>query len=98
MKSILWDVMSAQNLATALQRQDSSVNTVAETNALTQKIFEIHKINAADFSKSYTWYIKHPEAMKLIFDSLYIQKERENNLQMKKKNFHDSLQKKNILP
>ncbi len=98
MKSILWDVMSAQNLATALQMKDSSINAIAETKALTQKVFEIHKITPADFDKSYNWYVKHPEAMKLIFDSLYTQKQRENNLQTKVKNLQDSLQKKNILP
>ena len=96
MKSILWDVMRAQNLATTLQRQDSSVNAIAETKTLTQKIFNIHKITAADFDKSYDWYLKHPEALKLIFDSLYIQKQRENSLQLKEKDTHDSLHKKSL--
>ena len=82
MKSILWEVMSAQSLATALQRQDSSINTIAETKALTQKIFEMHKITAVDFDESYTWYVRHPESMKLIFDSLYVQKQREKNLRL----------------
>lgn len=94
MKSILWDVMSAQSLAFYLQRQDSLINTITETKVLSQKIFEIHKITEADFNKSYNWYVKHPEAMKLIFDSLYTQKQRENHLQMNRRNLQDSIHKK----
>ena len=94
MSGILWDVMSAQNLAVTINRQDTSINTIAETKALTQKVFEIHKITAADFNKSYNWYIKHPEALKLIFDSIYSQKQRENVSELKTKSLHDSLNKK----
>ena len=98
MKSILWDVMSAQSLATALQRQDSSINAVAETKVLTQKIFEIHKITAVDFNESYTWYVRHPEAIKVIFDSLYAQKQRENTLRLQPVNLKDTLHKKTFVP
>ncbi len=98
MESILWDVMGAQNLASVMQRHDSSLNTIAQTNAFTKKIFEIHKITAVDFNKSYNWYVGHPDVLKLIFDSLYTQKQRENVLQLKKKNLQDSIHKKIVVP
>lgn len=94
MKSILWDVMSAQSLAIVLQRQDSAIKTIPETEVLTQRVFEIHKMTVGEFNKSYNWYIKHPEALALIFDSLYTQKQRDNMLEMERRNLPDSLKKK----
>ena len=97
MKNVLWDVMSAQFMAQGISRKDSPVNTMAQTKALTQKVFEIHKITAADFNKSYDWYIKHPETMKRIFDSLYTQKQRDHSLELELNRKHlDSSFKKKI--
>lgn len=85
MQSILWDVMRAETLASEMGRKDSSVDVAIETKALSQKVFVIHKTDSASFNKSYNWYVKHPDVLKIIFDSLYIQKERENNLESRKK-------------
>jgi hypothetical protein len=93
MQSILWDVMRAETLATEIARKDSSVDAAIETKSLSQKVFSIHKTDSAMFNKSYNWYVKHPDVLKIIFDSLYIQKERENHLHLKKKNVADSLVK-----
>jgi hypothetical protein len=86
MKSILWDVMRAQTLASEIARKDSSVNAAVETKILSKKAFQIHKTDSATFNTSYNWYLKHPNVLKVIFDSLYVQKERENSLIIKKKN------------
>ncbi len=94
MKSILWDIMSAQNMAATISTKDSLVTTITATKALTEKVFEIHKIAPADFNKSYEWYVKHPETLKIMLDSLYAQKQRENTLQFEKKSVRDSIQKK----
>jgi hypothetical protein len=94
MKNILWDVMSAQFMAQEISRKDSLVNAMTQTKALTQKVFDIHKITAADFDKSYDWYIRHPEIMKRIFDSLYTQKQRDHDLEIEKKYLDNSLKKK----
>lgn len=79
MKSVLWDVMRAQFMAIEMVKKDSLSNKTAETKALTQKVFKIHKITEADFDKSYNWYVKHPDVMRVIFDSLYTQKQRDRN-------------------
>jgi hypothetical protein len=78
MQSILWDVMRAQALSTEIARKDSSINEVAE-------VFELHRISAPRFDKSYSWYTNHPDALKSIFDSLNNQNQRENELRMKEK-------------
>jgi hypothetical protein len=93
MQSILWDLMRAETLATEIRRQDTSVDAAIETKSLSQKVFSIHKTDSASFNKSYNWYVKHPDVLKIIFDSLYIQKERENNLHLKKKEIAEPLEK-----
>lgn len=82
MQSVLWDVIRAQVLSLELAHKDSTINEIAYTKTLTKRIFEIHKISATDFDKSYSWYTNHPELMKVIFDSLSARKQKENQLQM----------------
>lgn len=96
MESILWDVMRAQTLAFQISTKDSSVNAAVETKFLSKKIFQIHKTDSSNFNESYNWYIKHPDALKLIFDSLYAQKKRENTLRLKEKNGPHPLKKNNF--
>jgi hypothetical protein len=80
MKSILWDVVNAQVWAGEIARKDSTVTAAAETKILSRKVFEIHRTDSAHFNNSYQWYVKHPAVLKLIFDSLYAQKQRKATL------------------
>ena len=83
MQKILWDVIRAQALSTEIARKDSTVNEIAETKVLTQKVFEIYKITSTTFNQSYIWYTDHPDIMRIVFDSLNAQKQRESQLEMK---------------
>ncbi|MEP7250784.1 MAG: DUF4296 domain-containing protein [Ginsengibacter sp.] len=97
MSAILWDVIRAQVMANEVSRNDSSMNAVTRTKSLTQKVFEIHKVTSSSFDKSYEWYSGHPDILRLMFDSLYTQKQRENESQMKDRYNHinrDSLSRK----
>lgn len=97
MLAILWDVIRAQVMANEVSRNDSSMNAVTRTKSLTQKVFEIHKVTSSSFDKSYEWYSGHPDILRLMFDSLYTQKQRENESQMKDRYNHinrDSLSRK----
>ena len=85
MKSILWDVMRAQTFAQETSLKDSTIDLAVEIKILSQKIFEIHKTDSTHFIQSYNWYVKHPDVLKLIFDSLYAQKQRETDLRLKQK-------------
>ncbi len=95
MSGIMWDIIRAQALANEVARKDSLINIEAQTKALTQKVFEIHHITSSSFNKSYDWYSSHPDILRLMFDSLYTQKQRENDLHMKEKYNHF---KKDSLP
>ena len=83
MQHILWDMIRAQALSGEMTRKDSTINEVAETKILTQKVFEIHHITSSAFDQSYAWYTSHPEIMRIIFDSMNIQNQRQNSLRMK---------------
>ncbi len=85
MQNILWDVMRAQALSAEIARKDSTLNEVTETKVLTQKVFEIHNITSTAFNLSYNWYTNHPDAMRIIFDSLNAQNQRETQLEIKEK-------------
>lgn len=85
MSNVLWDIMRSQTLGYEIARKDSSVHEATEVKALSQKVFKIYKIDSTYFNKSYNWYIQHPSILKIIFDSMFVQKERENNLKIEKK-------------
>jgi Leucine-rich repeat (LRR) protein len=85
MKSILWDVMRAQSLAQETAAKDTTLSVATQTKILSQKVFEIHKTDSVRFAQSYNWYVKHPEKLKLIFDSLYAQKQRTRELNLLQK-------------
>lgn len=85
MESILWDVMRSQTLANEMSFKDSTIDRAIQTKELTKKAFEIHHTDSAQFNESYNWYVKHPLKLKVIFDSLDAQKQRENKIQLKEK-------------
>ncbi len=88
MSEILWDIIRAQALANEVARKDSSINVEFQTKVFTQKVFEIHHVTSSSFDKSYDWYSGHPDILRLMFDSLYTQKQRENDQNMKEKYNH----------
>lgn len=84
MKGIIWDVMRSQALANESALKDSTVDKAIKTKLLAEKVFEIHKTDSAHFNASYNWYVRHPLKLKVIFDSLYAQKQRVNLLHAEK--------------
>ncbi|MGH2563517.1 MAG: DUF4296 domain-containing protein [Ginsengibacter sp.] len=100
MQKVLWDVLKAQALSTEISRKDSTINEITETKILTQKAFEINSVSPAAFNRSYTWYTNHPDVMRIIFDSLNAQNQRESQLEMTEKHRPlklDSLRKLRLL-
>lgn len=97
MQHVLWDVIRAQALSSELARKDSTLNEIAESKALTEKVFEIYKISPQLFSQSYSWYTSHPVVMEVIFDSLSAQQERISQQELDSKNKKIELQKLDIL-
>jgi hypothetical protein len=85
MQKILWDILRAEALSSEYARRDSTINEVAELKILTGKVFQIHKITSLTFDESYKWYTGHQDVLKVLFDSLNSQAQRENKIETKEK-------------
>jgi hypothetical protein len=85
MQKILWDILRAEALSSEYARRDSTINEVAELKILTGKVFQIHKITSSTFDESYKWYTGHQDVLKVLFDSLNSQAQRENKIETKEK-------------
>lgn len=95
MGDIIWDILRAQSLASEIALKDSTVDVAVKSKLLSQEIFKIYKTDSTQFNKSYNWYVKHPDILNRIFDSIYNQKQRLGNQELKKNQIHH-LPNKNI--
>lgn len=94
MELILWDVVRSQALSAEEARKDSTINEIAQTKVLAQKVFKIHNITYAEYDKSYKWYTNHPDIMKILLDSLSNHIQEENKEDFKEK--HEPLKLNNL--
>lgn len=78
MGDILWDMVQAQNLALQLRMKDSTVDVSGTALELTNEVYRLHKISKAEFDKSYGWYMSRPDLLRVVIDSVYVQRTREN--------------------
>jgi Domain of unknown function (DUF4296) len=70
MQLVLLDIMEADALNNERAIKDTSLRVPAEDAAYYQTIFQLHKITREDFAKSYRFYLKRPDLLKPITDSL----------------------------
>ena len=78
MKSIMWDMIQADQYAKQFLAKDSAkINVKEETIKLYEQVFQIHHITKNEFEKSYQYYLAHQDLYKLIFDSLAVQNMRQ---------------------
>lgn len=77
MQEVLLAIMTADALNNERALKDTSLRVPKENAAHYQTIFALHKITREEFAKSYRFYLKRPDLLKPITDSL-------NNLLAKK--------------
>lgn len=82
MKNIVWDILEAQSITNEISARDSSIDKQASLNWLTREAFRLNQTDSVNYSKSYNWYVAHPEIMKIFLDSLYEQKQRDKDLKL----------------
>lgn len=85
MKNIVWDILEAKSTANEIASRDSSINKQASLYWLTREALRLNQTDSVNYSKSYNWYVAHPEIMKIFLDSLYEQKQRDKNLKLPKR-------------
>src|SRR4051794_18312599 len=69
MKTIVWDMSLADNMATEKYVINKDSQRMMVTG-LYQKIFKLHKIDKSSFYKSYAYYEAHPAELQVLFDSV----------------------------
>ncbi len=71
MREVIWDMTRAGEFLNGFVfNKDSTIDKISETQKWYDKIYRLHKITKAEFTKSYTYYQDHPMLMKEILDSL----------------------------
>jgi hypothetical protein len=70
MQLVLLDIMEADALNNERAMKDTSLRVQAENAAYYQAIFQLHQITREEFTKSYRFYVKRPDLLKPIADSL----------------------------
>ncbi len=71
MRDVLWDMIRAGEFLNGyVLSRDSSLDKAAESQKWYNKIYQMHKVNKAQFDKSFAYYKDHPLLLKTIFDSL----------------------------
>jgi hypothetical protein len=70
METILWQLMQTDEFVTYALLKDSIKGTDQERIKLYQQVLMFNKVKKEEFSKSYKYYIGHPEISKVMFDSL----------------------------
>lgn len=71
MQEVMWDMVRAGEFLNGfIIYKDTATDGVAESQKWYKKVYELHGITEEKFRRSYTYYEKRPEIMKVILDSL----------------------------
>lgn len=70
MKFIMYDVLSAQEMAQSVVNAKDTTAVKNKTFELYEQVFAIHKITREDFDRSFKFYEAHPDKIKILFDSV----------------------------
>ena len=80
MTHVLWDMIQVDELATLRLIKDTTKDVRTERIQLYQKVFTLHKTTEKQFSRSFKYYMNHPDVMKVMFDTLEARGARERKI------------------
>jgi hypothetical protein len=70
MQAVLYDIMLTDALNGDKVVKDTALKLNDVNASLFQKVFDLHKISRQEFLKSYRYYLRHPDLLKTVTDSL----------------------------
>jgi hypothetical protein len=76
MENVFWDYIRADVFARDFTRKDSLKRDTIENVRLQKKIFSYYNISKEDFYRSYDYYLKHPDLMNAVLDSMVAKQNR----------------------
>ena len=73
MEKVLWDMIQTDRFAIQFLSKDSAkINVKEETFKLYEQVFRIHQTNRDEFTKSFKYYMDHPELNQRLYDSMNV--------------------------
>jgi hypothetical protein len=79
MQNILWDMIQADQYSTYLAKDSGRIDVKLENMRLYDQVFQLHHISREKFTKSYKYYMAHPELTQALMDSLLAMGNRQRN-------------------
>jgi Domain of unknown function (DUF4296) len=70
MVPILYELMLGEEYAAQLKGKDSTLGLDSLTAKKYDAVFALQQTNLKDFNSSYAYYMRHPDKMKAIYDSV----------------------------
>ncbi|HYH14779.1 MAG TPA: DUF4296 domain-containing protein [Flavisolibacter sp.] len=70
MRAVMWDILRADEWVVYEQTKDSALDRTKRSQELYQKVFQVNRITATQFKKSFQYYQSRPDLLKPLFDSL----------------------------
>lgn len=70
MRTVLWDVIRANEMAEFYQIRDSSWKGSHKRDSLLDLVCKLHETNRNELNNSLDWYQRHPELFKEVLDTL----------------------------
>lgn len=72
MTSLISDMLIADAVANERKQKDTAINIKSLSGSYYQSVFDLHKISKDDFFRSYNYYLNHPDLLKVVLDSAYM--------------------------
>jgi hypothetical protein len=73
MEEVMWDMAQADQYATLYIAKDSAkIDRKTETIRLYEAVFRLHQVTREEFTRSYHYYLNHPEKNQAMFDSIVV--------------------------
>lgn len=70
MQNVLWDMVQADQYSTYLAKDSGRIDLKLENMRLYDQVFQLHHVSREKFTKSYKYYMAHPELTQALMDSL----------------------------
>ena len=70
MQNVLWDMIQADQYSTYLAKDSGRIDIKLENMRLYDQVFQLHHVSREKFTKSYKYYMAHPELTQALMDSL----------------------------
>ena len=70
MQNVLWDMIQADQYSTYLAKDSGRIDLKLENMRLYDQVFQLHHISREKFTRSYKFYMAHPELTQALMDSL----------------------------